>query len=86
MALTAACLATLKEPELKDYVASIQMAVKELQQWRAFHVKYDRLSKECVASQTMDTDSLPEVRNHKAYVEILSALLHAERISGCASS
>ena len=32
MALAAACLATLKEPELKDYVASTQTAVKELQQ------------------------------------------------------
>ena len=39
MALTAACLATLKEPELQDYVVSIQMVVKELQQCRAFHVK-----------------------------------------------
>ena len=27
----------------------------------------------------MDTDSLPEVKKHRAYVENFSALLHAER-------
>ena len=32
IALAVACLATLKEPELKDYVSSTQMALKELQQ------------------------------------------------------